>query len=124
MTEPRLNIAGIGLVGGFGLGKEALLNALHNGGKPNGTVPVANPSGQRDLPVYQVDVSGVGPFVSAATARRMNRFAKLALLGASLALEDAGWPIPVKRKDVGLVIASGYGASKSTFDFLANEKNH
>jgi 3-oxoacyl-[acyl-carrier-protein] synthase II len=48
----------------------------------------------------------------------MNRFAKLAVLGASMALEDAGWPIPVRRKDVGLVVASGYGASKSTFDFL------
>ena len=118
MTEPRLNIAGIGLVGGFGLGKEALLHALRNGGKPNGTVPVANPSGQRDLPAYQVDVSGVGRYVSAAGMRRMNRFAKLGLLGASLALEDAGWPIPVKRKDIGLVVASGYGASKSTFDFL------
>jgi 3-oxoacyl-[acyl-carrier-protein] synthase II len=118
VTEPWLIISGIGLVGGFGLGKEALLDALRNGGKPNGTVSVANPSGQRCLPAYQVDVSGVGRFVSAAAMRRMNRFAKLAVLGASLALEDAGWPIPVKRKDVGLVIASGYGASKSTFDFL------
>jgi 3-oxoacyl-[acyl-carrier-protein] synthase II len=48
----------------------------------------------------------------------MNRFAKIAVLGASLALEDAGWERPVKRDDVGLVIASGFGASKSTFDFL------
>jgi 3-oxoacyl-[acyl-carrier-protein] synthase II len=48
----------------------------------------------------------------------MNRFAKLAVLGAALALEDAGWEIPPRRNDVGLVLASGYGASKSTFDFL------
>jgi 3-oxoacyl-[acyl-carrier-protein] synthase II len=48
----------------------------------------------------------------------MNRFAKLALLGASLAIEDTGLPIPLKRKDIGLIIATGFGASKSTFDFL------
>jgi 3-oxoacyl-[acyl-carrier-protein] synthase II len=118
VTERRLNIAGIGLAGGFGTGKEALLNAMHNGGKPNGTVSVQSASGQLDLAAYQADISGVGRFVSAGAARRMNRFGKLAVLGASLALEDAGWAMPVKRKDVGLVVASGYGAAKSTFDFL------
>ncbi len=119
MTEPRLSILGIGLAGGFGLGKQALLDALRHGGKPNGTVPVAGVPGERCLPAYRVvDVSPVSRFVSAAAVRRMNRFAKLALLGASLALEDAGWSIPLRRDDMGLVIASGYGASKSTFDFL------
>ena len=118
MTEPRLSILGIGLAGGFGLGKQALLQALRDGGKPNGSIPVAAASGQRELPAYQVDVSPVSRFAAPAALRRMNRFAKLALLGASLALEDAGWNIPLRRDDIGLVIASGYGASKSTFDFL------
>jgi len=118
VTESRLSILGIGLAGGFGLGKQPLLHALRNGGKPNGTAPVADPCGQRQLPAYQVDVSSVSRFVSGGALRRMNRFAKMALLGASLALEDAGWDIPLRRDDVGLVIASGYGASKSTFDFL------
>ncbi len=118
MTEPRLTIAGVGLAGSFGLGKPALLEALRQGGKPNGTMQVTGPSGERQLPVYQVDVAAVSRFVSAAALRRMNRFARVAVLGAALALEDAGWEIPVRRNDVGLVIASGYGASKSTFDFL------
>lgn len=48
----------------------------------------------------------------------MNRFAKIAVLGASLALEDAAWDVPLRRNDIGLVVASGYGASRSTFDFL------
>ncbi len=118
MTEPRLTIAGIGLAGGFGLGKPALLDALCHGGKPNGTMPVAGLSGERQLPVYQVDVAGVSRFVPPAALRRMNRFARIGVLGAALALEDAGWDVPAKRNDLGLVIASGYGASKSTFDFL------
>ncbi len=118
MTGPHPAIIGIGLVGGFGLGKQAAVESLHRGGGPNGTVPVMSPSGERQLPAYQVDTSPVSRFVAPAALRRMNRFAKIAVLGASLALEDAGWNIPLKRDDIGLVIASGYGASKSTFDFL------
>jgi 3-oxoacyl-[acyl-carrier-protein] synthase II len=105
-------------VGGFGLGKQALLEAWRHGGRPNGTVPIAGTSGPRQLPAYQVDIVPVGRFVSGTVSRRMNRFAKLAVLGAALALEDAGWEIPPRRNDIGLVLASGYGASKSTFDFL------
>ncbi len=118
MTEPRIHIAGVGLVGGFGLGKQALLDAWRTGGRPNGTVPVMTESGERQLAAYQADVTPVSRFVAGAAARRMNRFAKMAILGAALALEDAGWALPLRRDDVGLVIASGYGASRSTFDFL------
>ncbi|MBN1506028.1 MAG: beta-ketoacyl synthase chain length factor [Sedimentisphaerales bacterium] len=118
MTEQRIAIAGIGLVGGFGRGKQAVLDALRSGGRPNGTVSVATPSGQRQLPAYQADVSSVNQFASAVALRRMNRFAKMAVLGGAMALEDAGWSRPLKRSDIGLVVASGYGASKSTFDFL------
>jgi 3-oxoacyl-[acyl-carrier-protein] synthase II len=118
VIEPQLSILGLGVAGGFGVGKQALLDALRSGGRPNGTMAVVDPAGQRQLPAYQADVSPVGRFIPPATARRMNRFAKLALLGASLALEDAGWGLPLRRDDIGLIIASGYGASKSTFDFL------
>ncbi len=118
MTEPALAITGIGVVGGFGAGKQALLDALHHGGRPNAVMPVMSPSGLHQLPAYQVDVSPVARFVPPAALRRMNRLGKLAVLGAALALEDAGWKVPLQRDDVGLVIASGYGASRSTFDFL------
>ena len=114
----RLAVSGIGLAGGFGTGKEALLEALRNGGGPNGAVAVETESGTRRVPAYEVDVSGVGRFASRSMFRRMNRFAKMAVLGASLALEDAGRSVPPARDDIGLIIASGYGASKSTFDFL------
>ncbi len=105
-------------MGGFGVGKQALLESLRHGGRPNGTVSVADASGPRQLPAYQADLAPVSRFLSRAVSRRMNRFAKLAVLGAALALEDAGWEIPPRRNDIGLVLASGYGASKSTFDFL------
>ena len=118
MIGPRLAIAGVGMVGGFGAGKQAVLKALSKGGSPNEAVTVGTPSGRRQLPVYQADVSGARPFIGAGAWRRMNRFGKLAVLGASLALQDAGWDAPLDRDDIGLILASGYGASKSTFDFL------
>jgi len=118
MIGTKLAIAGVGLVGGFGTGKQAMLDVLSNGGRPNATVDVNGPSGPRQLPVYQADVDGARRFISGGAWRRMNRFGKLAVLGASLALEDAGWSAPLDREDVGLIVASGYGASKSTFDFL------
>ncbi len=105
-------------MGGFGAGKQALLDALRHGGTPNATASVGDTSRSRQLPAYQADIAPVSRFVSGAVSRRMNRFAKLAVLGAALALEDAGWEIPPRRNDIGLVLASGYGASKSTFDFL------
>ena len=123
MSGSRLAIQGIGLVGGFGVGKQAVLEALAKGGGPNEAVTVGTPSGPQQLPVYQADVSGVRPFISAGAWRRMNRFGKLAVLGASLALQDAGWEAPLNRDDVGLAVASGYGASKSTFDFLDSMLN-
>ncbi|UCG47406.1 MAG: beta-ketoacyl synthase chain length factor [Phycisphaerales bacterium] len=118
MTEMPLVISGIGLAGGFGLGREALVDRMNTGGGPNGMVSVKTESGERRLPAYQVDVSEVIRFSPRGALRRMNRYAKMAVLGASLALEDAGWDTTLKRNDVGLVIASGYGASESTFDFL------
>jgi 3-oxoacyl-[acyl-carrier-protein] synthase II len=118
VTEQRIAITGIGIVGGFGQGRQAVLDALRQGGGPNGTVPVTTPSGQLQLPAYQAEIASVSRYVSAAVLRRMNRFAKMAVLAGSMALEDAGWDRPLKRSDIGLVIASGYGASKSTFDFL------
>lgn len=118
MNGRPLAIMGVGLVGGFGAGKQAALEALAKGGAPNETVTVETPSGPRRLPAYQADVTAVRPFISAGDWRRMNRFGKLAVLGASLALQDAGWEAPLNHNHLGLIVASGYGASKSTFDFL------
>jgi 3-oxoacyl-[acyl-carrier-protein] synthase II len=121
MIQARMRIAGIGLVGGFGCGKQALLDALSQGGRPNGEMLVSLESGSCRLPAYQADVAQVRQWAPKGPLRRMNRFGKMAILAASLALEDAGWQMPLQpaqRHDVALVIASGYGASKSTFDFL------
>lgn len=117
MSRRGLNIRGIGMVGGFGQGSQAVLEAWEHRPGANAEVPVFTPAGEHHLPLYQVDVTPVKGYVKGGALRRMNRYARMGVLGASLALADAGYEAQ-GRNDLGLVIASGYGASKSTFDFL------
>jgi 3-oxoacyl-[acyl-carrier-protein] synthase II len=112
-----LSVQGIGLVGGFGQGRAALLAACEGDPRANAQVPVLTPTGEQQLPLYQADVTPVREFVRGGALRRMNRYARMGVLGASLALVDAAYEAQ-GRNDLGLVVASGYGASKSTFDFL------
>jgi 3-oxoacyl-[acyl-carrier-protein] synthase II len=56
-------------------------------------------------------------YISPRELRRIDHYSQLALLGAHLALEDAG----VAAKDLkrlGVAIATGYGPSRSMFKFL------
>ena len=116
--EVSVNISGIGVVGGFGLGGEALLKALDTNPCPNGTVTVDTPRGAISLPAFTADETPLLNYVAKRNLRRVNRFSRLATLGACLALDDAGYQIPVDTDRIGIVVASGYGAVLSTFDFL------
>lgn len=49
--------------------------------------------------------------------RRVDHFSRLALLGACLALEDAGRLGPAKDR-LGVIMATGYGPTRTTFAFL------
>ncbi|MCK5803320.1 MAG: beta-ketoacyl synthase chain length factor [Lentisphaeria bacterium] len=118
MTDAPLAIRGIGVHGGFGCGADALSRAVRGPGTPNDTMEVASADGPVRLPVYTADLAPLAQYVPKKALRRVNRFSKLALLGACAALEDAGLSTPEDREGIGIVIASGYGASKSTFDFL------
>ena len=114
----RMGIEGIGVIGGFGCGVAALKEAL--GGKE--TIPMrktgrAEENGA-DWAAYLVpDTSSLKDFVPSRATRRMDHFSRMALLAAWLALEDAGRPDHSGAR-VGLIVATGYGASRSTFGFL------
>lgn len=114
-------IQGIGFVGGFGCGKEAALNAIGNGGKPNDSISCKTPAGQIDHPVYLADPAPLRELVSPAKLRRVNKYSRIATLAASLALQDAGDSIDLSR--TGVIVATGYGASTTTFDFLKDVIN-
>ncbi|MCE1229361.1 MAG: beta-ketoacyl synthase chain length factor [Firmicutes bacterium] len=93
-----VRIHGIGVAGGFGTGRQAFEKALESGLPP---------------PSLRVDLAALEAFQPARTLRRMDSFSRLALLGAHLALEDAGLE-PKGQDGLGLIIASGHGATVTT----------
>lgn len=106
-------IQGIGLVGGFGCGRDAFAAALSGGAAPTRPAPFAG----GEIPALLADTAPLTRFVDKRALRRIDHFSRLALLGAHLALEDAGLPAP-ERARLGLIVATGYGATATTFAFL------
>jgi 3-oxoacyl-[acyl-carrier-protein] synthase II len=109
----NLQISGLGLVGGFGCGKSALLSALERQ-----TVPVNHAELRgHQFPLFKADSSPLENYLDKRALRRIDHFSRLALLGAFQALDDAGNP-PLDKRRLGVVIGSGFGALSTTFDFL------
>ena len=67
--------------------------------------------------VHETDLSSLSGYFTPRTLRQCDRFSRLALLGASRAIESAGLS-PSDLQDCGIVLASGYGSATPTFDFL------
>jgi 3-oxoacyl-[acyl-carrier-protein] synthase II len=105
----KISISGIGVVGGFGSGIKDLIACLNDGG----CLPQESDYGYRFL----ADTSLLENFLPKKSLRRIDHFSQMALLGAFLAMEDAGLP-SLDGQTTGLVVCSGYGASRTTFSFL------
>jgi 3-oxoacyl-[acyl-carrier-protein] synthase II len=112
-----LAIQGIGVLGGFGCGIEALRAVLINQECQPQSASIPTSQGPRDIPVFLADPAGLGDFVNKKALRRVDHFSKMALLGAYLALQDSG-QLEGDRQRMGMIIATGYGASRTTFAFL------
>jgi len=109
----RMAIQGIGVTGAFGAGVESLRNALKSGA---GSPKPSSDTSDAGL-FYQASVEGLDEFFPKRALRRIDYFSKMTLLSACLALKDAN-QLDADRSRTGVVIASGYGALKTTFDFL------
>ena len=115
--KTRVRIEGIGMVGGFGTGVAAFRDALAGRPCPPVRVPGRPGDAPGDVSVLLADTAGLDRFAPPKELRRIDHYSQMALLGAHLAFEDAG----VQAKDLkrlGLVIATGYGPSRSMFKFL------
>lgn len=113
----KLAIEGIGVVGGFGCSMESLVSAISNGGSPIQHVSIKTTLGPCDMPAFLAETSKLDDFINKRVLRRVDHYSKMALLGAYLALEDAG-KLEGDRSTMGIIIASGYGAGRTTFAFL------
>ncbi len=118
----RITVQGIGVVGGFGTGVDDLVQALKTGQSPRSVLTVPTGTGPVDLSAFRADTTLLNDFVSARTLRRMDQFTKMGMLAAHLALADAGLPATsndASRHDgLGVIVASGYGATTTTYALL------
>lgn len=113
----KLAVKGIGVVGGFGAGVGALEAALRDGAATLGHLDVPVAQGSVRMPAYRADTAALEQFVPKRALRRVDHYSKMGLLGAHLALQDGGL-LGSDLSRVGVVVASGYGATATTFAFL------
>ena len=115
----KMQISGIGIAGSWGDTLESAYNLFSdNNSKPNASVEVKADEDEFQFPFFGTDTSSLKDFLPSGKLRRVNKFSRMAALAAVRALQDTGIYLPVDNPGVGMVIASGYGASTSTFDFL------
>ena len=110
-------IQGLGCVGGFGCGIDDFCHALVAGSCAPTLSSEQHADGLAYGPAYLAQTDTLTDFVAKRSLRRLDHYARMALLGGCLALEDAGIA-GEQREKVGVMVASGYGASTTTFSFL------
>ncbi len=114
----RLAIQGLGMIGGFGTGVAALRSALQSKTVVTQPLTVDHHDGVNDnFFAYRAATTELERFLPKRELRRIDHFSKMTLLAAHLALEDAGL-LDADPSRIGVVVASGYGPLKTTFNFL------
>ncbi|PLX76802.1 MAG: beta-ketoacyl synthase [Desulfuromonas sp.] len=113
----RMAIQSIGISGGFGQGVDSLQRALVAGEVEPQTGEVERNGTVDSFPCYRAAIDGLDEFFPKRALRRIDHYSKMTLYGASLALKEAGL-LEADRSRMGVIIATGYGALKTTFDFL------
>ena len=105
----RVVVTGVGPVTSVGVGAEAFLQAQHEG--KNGIRQITRfDASQTDVTIAgEVDVD-VSQYIERKEAKRLDRYVHFALIGAALALEDAGLSEDeVAGEHTGTCIGSGIG---------------
>lgn len=98
----RLSLQGLGVVLPSG-GLSELQTAIGN------NAPQPRP--------LECDTTDLSQFIPPRRLRRIDHFTRMTLLAAYRALEDASQLDPLPE-NLGIIICTGYGPSKTTFDFL------
>ncbi len=109
----RVAIQGIGPLGGFGCGIAELGRMMEQGIAPTAQLPAP----ESVLPAFLAQTEALVDYVPKRALRRVDHFSRMALLGAHMALADAD-RLDIDRERLGVVVATGYGASRTTFSFL------
>ncbi len=116
----RVRINGLGVIGGFGCGIRDLEEAAIEQ-KPF----IVTPWGAGSEPVppkSATDTSLLSRFYTAAAVRRVDHYSRMAILAASLALQDARQDAAMAgglQEPIGLIVATGMGPTAGTLDSQA-----
>ncbi|MBP1627417.1 MAG: Beta-ketoacyl synthase [Holophagaceae bacterium] len=110
-------IQGMGVLGGFGCGRQALAEAMERGRVEPGSLVVPTGQGPVEIAAHRADTAPLERFLPRRALRRVDTFGRMALLGGCLAMEDAGLAIG-GQAGLGLVLASGLGATGATLSLL------
>ncbi len=114
----RISVQGIGPLGCFGAGAGDLEALLAGDRVVHPEIARVERDGNiHEQPWFKATTSRLEEFIPRKKLRRIDRFSTMALLGASLAISDAGVS-PDDLENTGIIIATGYGASGTTFSFL------
>ena len=105
----RVAVTGIGPVTPVGIGVERFWSSLAAGVSGVGKLESFDASGYASRIAAEVHDFRAEDHMDAADARRMERFAQLAVAAARLAVEDAGIDVGAEPDRVGVVIGTGIG---------------
>lgn len=110
IEKRRVVVTGLGLVTPIGIGVEATWNAALNGKSGIGPITQFDASA---LPVRIAgEVKGFDPadYIEAKEIKKMDRFIHLAMVAATMAVEDSGFRITGENAErVGVIVGAGMG---------------
>lgn len=98
-------ITGLGILGIFGKGKEAIINAINN------------KQTTENYDSLDVDLKSIKDKGLAKQIRRADRFTKMSVYSAAEAIKDAGLE-NLDLENAGIILTTGFGPHNTTFEFL------
>jgi 3-oxoacyl-[acyl-carrier-protein] synthase II len=110
-------ICGIGIVGGFGRGVPALERVLNDGPLDPSMLSIPTREGAIQVPCLTADTARLADFMPTRTLRRMSHYIRLGLLAAIDAITDAGMLETERRGRLGIIVATGHGATGNNYAF-------
>jgi len=113
-----MNVLGIGAVFAGGVGIKSFEEALVEGWQKPVDVEAKWAAGGK-YPVYQANLDDVPYKTILKKIRRADRLSKMAVLGAADAIKDCGIG-NINATNVGVIVATAFGAHVTTFGFLDN----
>lgn len=112
-------IRGTGIVGGFGCRLSSLEEAIRKHSALESEHAASGPSAEGSaVPAFTAKTDLLDQLMPPRTLRRVDHYARMAILASHLALEDAGMGNGLPE-NTGLIVATGMGPTANTLDMQA-----